>query len=147
MLADELRADQDFLGLMTKVLRLPPAPPVQAPAADGAAQGPVAPPPVPPPPSVAPAAGRPDPADVRKVWLLGLPQALLAYVVLSVVAANGAGTFPQAVILLVSSGLAAFGVWSGVRLLRRRVRGHLLEAGIVLGVLVLARLVLWLVRL
>ncbi|MFD4377678.1 hypothetical protein [Streptomyces sp. NPDC058486] len=147
VLADELRADQDFAGLMIRVLRLPPASSVQVPAANSVTQGPVAPPVAPPPPTVSPAAGRPDPAVVREVWLLGLPQALLAYIVLSVVVANDAGKFLEVAILLVSSGLAAFGVWIGVQLLRRRIRGHLLEAGIVLDVLVLARLVLWMVQL
>ncbi|MFI8423687.1 hypothetical protein [Streptomyces sp. NPDC085479] len=147
VLADEMRADQDFADLMTRVMRLPPAPPVRAPGAESGTQGPVTPPAAPPPPPVAPAPGRPDPAVVREVWLLGLPQAILAYILLSVVGANELGMFLAVAILLMSSGLAAFGVWLGVDLLRRRIRGHLLEAGIVLNVLVLTRLVLWMVQL
>lgn len=161
VLADALRADPDFAGLMATALRLPPHPPARTATAPGAAAGP--PPPYPPPrPAAAPKhvprdTGRDtardtardvarDTAEARKLWLLGLPQMLLAYVVLSVVAAqNGAGRGFQVVILLASTGLAAYGVWRGARLLLRRVRSPLLTAGMVLNVLVLIRLVLWVV--
>ncbi|MDF6020491.1 hypothetical protein [Streptomyces sp. JH34] len=144
VLADELRADPDFADLMFRVLRLRSGPPAQSATRQGAAAGP---PPAFPSgmPTAAQAQVTPDAAEVRKIWLLGLPQMILAYVVISVATHNGAGRPLQVVILLASAGMAAYGVWRGIRLLRQRVRGHLLEAGMVLNVLVLIRLVLWLV--
>ncbi|MDV5149029.1 hypothetical protein R1T08_34060 [Streptomyces sp. SBC-4] len=144
VLADELRADPDFAELMSRVLRLRSNPPAQTATPQGAAAGP---PPTFPPrvPAAAPAQTTPDAAEVWKIWLLGLPQMILAYVVISVATHNGAGRALQVVILLASASLAGYGVWRGIRLLRRRIRGHLLEAGMVLNVLVLIRLVLWLV--
>ncbi|MER5972847.1 hypothetical protein ABT112_24465 [Streptomyces sp. NPDC002055] len=146
MLADELRADPDFAELLLRVLRPLPTPPAHTTTPQGAATGP--PPLFPPPiPTAAPAPVAPDAAEVRKVLLLGFPQVLLAYVVISIAAQLDwrAARVLQVVILLASAGLAAYGVWRGSRLLLRRTRSPLLIAGTVLNVLLLIRLFLWLV--
>ncbi|MDT0444816.1 hypothetical protein [Streptomyces johnsoniae] len=142
VLAEELRADPDFAGLMSKVLRPWPAPPARTATPRGAAAGPPPPFPPPMPPAAAPAQVTPDAAEVWKVWLLGLPQLVLVYIVLAIATRNEAEGALPVVIVLASAGLAAYGVWRGSRLLRRGIRSRLLEAGLVLNVLVLIRLVL-----
>ncbi|MFJ9414001.1 hypothetical protein ACIRPT_07510 [Streptomyces sp. NPDC101227] len=147
VLADEVRADPDFADQLLAVLPPLPAPPAHtAPHRKAAA---VPPPPLVPPRmrATAPAPVAPDPAEMRKVLLLGLPQALLTYVVISLtVRWDGAGPALQVVLLLASAGLAAYGVWRGIRLFQRHKNSPLLCAGpVVLNALVLIRLVLWLV--
>ncbi|ONK15277.1 hypothetical protein [Streptomyces sp. MP131-18] len=137
VLAEELRADPDFAGLMSKVLRLWPAPPARTATPQGAAAGPPPAFPPPMPAAAAPAQVTPDAAEVWKVWLLGLPQLVLVYIVINIAAPSGAGGALSVVMVLASAGLAAYGVWRGSRLLRRGIRGRLLEAGLVLNVLVL----------
>lgn len=90
----------------------------------------------------APAPATPDTAEVRTTWLLGLPQMFPAYIAIAVATQNEAGRPLQIVVLFASASLAAYGVWLGSRLLLRHGRSHLLEAGMVINVLVLIRLVL-----
>ncbi|MFE0414863.1 hypothetical protein [Streptomyces tendae] len=143
VLTDELRADPEFAELMARTLHVPHSPPPHAATRRGAAAGP--PPPFPPPrPAVAPVQA-PDAADVRNILLLGLPQTILAYIALTIAAPNGVRTGVQIVILLVSASLAAYGVWLGISLLRRRIRSGVLIAAVVLAVLALVRLALSLV--
>ncbi|MEV5755725.1 hypothetical protein AB0L61_03005 [Streptomyces tendae] len=87
----------------------------------------------------------PDAADVRNILLFGLPQTILAYIALTIAAPNGARSGAQLVILLVSASLAAYGVWLGIGLLRRRIRSGVLIAAVVLALLALVRLALSLV--
>ncbi|MFJ8770117.1 hypothetical protein [Streptomyces clavifer] len=131
MIADELRADPAFAERLRNALQ-----PISTPTT----YTPSPPPPVMPPrPTAFLPPATPDSADVRKVWLLGLPQFLLAYVILSLLRGGGlAGTL---VFVLISGGLAAYGVWCGIRLLRH-ARSPLLIAGTVVTGLVLIRLVL-----
>ncbi|OKJ41550.1 hypothetical protein [Streptomyces sp. CB01580] len=97
-----------------------------------------------PRPAAAPFPAVPDAADVRKVWLLGFPQLLLAYVVIVLFTRlNGPGWL-TALLLLASTGLAAYGAWCGIRLLLRRTSSVPLIAGTVVDALVLIRLVIWL---
>ncbi|WP_435251563.1 hypothetical protein [Streptomyces tendae] len=144
VLTDELRADPEFAELMARTLHVPYSPPSQAATRRRrAAAGP--PPPFPPlRPAVAPVQV-PDAADVRNILLLGLPQTIVAYIALAIAAPNGARSGVQIVILLVSAGLAAHGVWLGVSLLRRRIRSGVLIAAVVLALLALVRLGLSLV--
>lgn len=143
VLTDELRADPEFAELMARTLQVPYSPPSQAATRRGASAGP--PPPFPPPrPAVAPVQA-PDAADVRNILLLGLPQTILAYIALTIAAPNGARSGAQLVILLVSASLAAYGVWLGISLLRRRIRSGVLIAAVVLALLALVRLGLSLV--
>ncbi|GHA68104.1 hypothetical protein GCM10010330_21350 [Streptomyces tendae] len=143
VLTDELRADPEFAELMARTLQVPYSPPSQAAARRRASAGP--PPPIPPPrPAVAPVQA-PDAADVRNILLLGLPQTILAYIALTIAAPNGARSGVQIVILLVSASLAAYGVWLGISLLRRRIRSGVLIAAVVLTLLALVRLGLSLV--
>jgi hypothetical protein len=137
VIADELRADPKFAERLRTVLQ-----PFSTHATDspsyGIASGP--PPPVMPPrPTASLPPADPDPAEVRKVWLLGLPQFLLLYLILSLLGGGGLGG--TLVFLFVSGGLAAYGVWCGIRLLRH-ARSPLLITGTVLTGLVLIRLVL-----
>ncbi|MFE6638101.1 hypothetical protein ACFVFT_33845 [Streptomyces tendae] len=143
VLTDELRTDPEFAELMARTLHVPYSPPSQAATRRRASAGP--PPPFPPPrPAVAPVQV-PDAADVRNILLFGLPQTILAYIALAIAAPNGARSGVQIVILLVSAGLAAHGVWLGVSLLRRRIRSGVLIAAVVLALLALVRLALSLV--
>ncbi|WP_329169917.1 hypothetical protein OG754_00900 [Streptomyces decoyicus] len=76
---------------------------------------------------------------------MGLPQFLLAYLVLSLTSSlTGTGMALQVVVLLASASLAAYGGWRA-RLLLRQARSTPLIAATVLDVLVLIRLALWLV--
>lgn len=143
VIADELRAEPNFAERLRTVLQpLFPLP------AHHASHGftTVPPPPVlPPRPTASTPPAALDPAEVRKVWLLGLPQFLLAYLVLSLTSSLiGTVMAFQVVVLLVSAGLAAYG---GRRafLLLRHARTTSLIAATVLDVLVLIRLALWLV--
>lgn len=143
VLTDELRADPEFAELMARTLHVPYSPPTQTATRRRASAGP--PPPFPPPrPAVAPVQA-PDAADVRNILLLGLPQTILAYIALTIAAPNGARSGAQLVILLVSASLAAYGVWLGISLLRRRIRSGVLIAAVVLALLALVRLGLSLV--
>ncbi|MGV9911785.1 hypothetical protein ACWEWD_11810 [Streptomyces tendae] len=143
VLTDELRADPEFAELMARTLQVPYSPPSQAATRRRASAGP--PPPFPPPrPAVAPVQA-PDAADVRNILLLGLPQTILAYIALTVAAPKGARSGVQLVILLVAASLAAYGVWLGISLLRRRIRSGVLIAAVVLALLALVRLALSLV--
>ncbi len=141
VIADELRADPNFAERLRTALQPLPTLPAHN---SSHTTGP--PPPVlPPKPSVSTPPAALDPAEVRKVWLLGLPQFLLAYLVLSLTSSlTGAGTALQVVVLLVSASLAAYGGWRACLLLRQ-ARSTPLIAATVLDVLVLIRLVLWLV--
>lgn len=143
VIADELRADPNFAERLRTVLQ--PLSTLPAPnSSHGITTGP--PPPVlPPKPSVSTPPAALDPAEVRKVWLLGLPQFLLAYLVLSLTSSlTGTGMALQVVVLLASASLAAYGGWRA-RLLLRQARSTPLIAATVLDVLVLIRLALWLV--
>ncbi|MEU3219585.1 hypothetical protein [Streptomyces sp. NPDC006971] len=170
VLADELRADPDFAALLHRALNppapvppppAPPKPPSAPPHVTAGSPGATArrsragagsPPPFPPSaptaasprPAATPFPTIPDAADVRKVWLLGFPQLLLAYVVIVLFTRlNGTGWL-TALLLLASTGLAAYGAWCGVRLVLRRTSSVPLIAGTVVDVLVLIRLVIWL---
>ncbi|MGC4948851.1 hypothetical protein ACLQ2N_21960 [Streptomyces sp. DT224] len=139
VIADEVQADPKFAERLRTALEPLSTPATHAPASNIAA-GP--PPPVTPPmPAVTPPPAAPDGAEVRKVWLLGLPQFLVGYVILSVL--GGGGLAGSLVFLLISGGLAVYGVRCGIRLLRH-TRSPLLIAGTVLTGLVLIRLVLYL---
>ncbi|MCX4960079.1 hypothetical protein [Streptomyces virginiae] len=81
---------------------------------------------------------------MRKVRLLGIPQFLLAYVLLTVTSRlSGAGAVLQVVVLLASAGLATYGIRRACLLLRQARTTPLIVATL-LVVLVLIRLVLWL---
>ncbi|MFF8596701.1 hypothetical protein ACF061_35845 [Streptomyces sp. NPDC015220] len=142
VLTAELRADPKFAELMARTLHVPHSPPPRTATRRRAAAGP--PPPFPPPGPAAAPVRTPDAADVRKILLLGLPQMLLAYNVLTITARSGAGVGVQIVILLVSAGLTAYGVWLGISLLLRRIRSGALIAAVLFDVLVLIELVFWL---
>uniref|UniRef100_A0AAU2VNQ5 Uncharacterized protein n=1 Tax=Streptomyces sp. NBC_00008 TaxID=2903610 RepID=A0AAU2VNQ5_9ACTN len=144
VVADELLADPAFGDQLRAALQ-----PLSTPATYEPSPVITGPPtPVMPSGPAAPAfQGTADPAEVRKVWLLGLPQLLLCYVILYVLSAAGlngwAGTL---LFFLVSGGLAAYGLWCGAVLLRY-ARGPWLIAGTVLAGLVLLRMVAWLASL
>ncbi|MFF4096840.1 hypothetical protein ACFYYY_24145 [Streptomyces sp. NPDC001834] len=170
VLADELRTDPDFAALLRRALNPPaPVPPPPAPPKPPAAPprdtvgspgatarrsraGAVSPPQFPPSPpaaasprpAAAPFPAVPDAADVRKVWLLGFPQLLLAYVVMVLFTRLNGPELLTALLLLASTSLAAYGAWFGIRLLLRRTSSVPLIAGTVVDVLVLIRLVIWL---
>lgn len=137
VIADELRVNPNFAERLRTALQPLFAPATHDPAYNIAAGPP--PPVMPPRPAVSPPPAAPDAAEVRKVWLLGLPQFLLGYVILRVV--GGGGLVGSLVFLLISGGLAAYGVWCGTRLLCH-TRSPLLITGTVLTGLVLIRLVL-----
>ncbi|MFI2412139.1 hypothetical protein [Streptomyces sp. NPDC018947] len=143
VLTDELRTDRKFAEQMARALHVPHSASPQTATRRRAAS--VAPPPLPTARPAAAPSQVPDAADVRRILLLGLPQAFLAYVLLTVASRNGAGTGVQVVILLAATSLAAYGVWLGISLLLRRIRSGALVAAILFDVLVLVRLILWLV--
>ncbi|MEV7794131.1 hypothetical protein AB0O68_19420 [Streptomyces sp. NPDC087512] len=143
VLADELRSDPEFAEQMASALHVPHGTPPQTATRRRAAS--VAPPPFPTARPAAAPSQVPDAADVRRILLLGLPQAFLAYVLLTVASRNGAGTGVQIIVLLAATSLAAYGVWLGISLLLRRIRSGALVAAILFDVLVLVRLILWLV--
>ncbi|MFB6558906.1 hypothetical protein ACFCYH_08425 [Streptomyces sp. NPDC056400] len=142
VIADELRADPRFAERLHTALQPFSALPAYN-SSHGITTAP--PPPLLPPRPTAPAPPAAlDPAEVRKVWLLGIPQFLLAYVVLTVTSRlSGAGAVLQVVVLLASAGLAAYGIWRAYLLLRQARTTPLIVATM-LVVLVLIRLVLWL---
>lgn len=154
MIAEEVRADPDFAERLRSALQRPGPLAANAPATGtNTTTGPLppAPPPRPAGPPHAHQAAPEEAADgeVRKVWILGLPQALLAYLILAVLSGlldlgSGWALAVQSVVLLVSTGLAAWGVWCAARLLRRARTASLVVAT-VLDVLVLIRLFLWLI--
>lgn len=146
VLADEFRADPDFADLMFAVLRVRSTPPTRRTASPDTAASVSSPLPLTSPPAAAVSRSVPARSDVWKVWLLGLPQAIAAYVLITLVAqAVGGEHALTVVILLASTCLAALGIWRGVRILLHGTRGWLLEAGTLLDGLVLIRLFLWLV--
>ncbi|MFF2233859.1 hypothetical protein [Streptomyces anulatus] len=128
MVTDELRADPQFAERLRTALQMLSTPSTHHPSPDMTAG--------PPTPLMPPKLPAPDSAEVRKVWLLGLPQFLLAYVVLSLL---GGGLAGNLLFSLVSGGLAAYGAWCGIRLLRH-ARSTLLFVGTVLASLVAIRL-------
>ncbi|NEC09431.1 hypothetical protein [Streptomyces sp. SID7909] len=162
VLADDLRADADFRARLDAALRVPPRPaeapaptsgePVEAArvttppvsAAVPGARGRAASRAVPARPAVARARPEDTARPVLVVWLLGLPQAILAYVLLSVDAHHGANLPLQYAILVISACLAGYALRSGIRLLRRGAPNPSLRAATFLAALVLLRLVLWL---
>ncbi|MGW5868730.1 hypothetical protein ACWFRJ_42020 [Streptomyces sp. NPDC055239] len=139
VIADELRADPGFAERLRTALQPLSIPPTHHPSYDLTAGPP--PPVMPPKPTASLPPAAPDPAEVRKVWLLGLPQFLVVYVILSLL--GGGGLAGYLLFILISGGLAAYGVWCGKRLLRH-ARSPLLIAGTVLTGLVLMRMVLFL---
>ncbi|MFF7339875.1 hypothetical protein ACFZAT_21390 [Streptomyces sp. NPDC008163] len=154
VLADDLRADADFRARLDAALRVPPRPAenpgarATAPsvsAIDPGARGRAASRSVPLPSR--PAAARVRPEDTARavlmVWLLGLPQAIVAYVILSVCAERRAGAGLQYIILVISACVAGYALWSGIRLLRRGAPNPSLRAATFLAALVLLRLALW----
>lgn len=145
VIADELLADPEFADRLRAALQPPPTSATYDYSPDVTAGPP--PPMAPAGPAAPPLLGAPDPAEVRKVWLLGLPQLLLCYAVLFLLGAAGlnglAGTL---LFLLISGGLAAYGLRCGAILLRHS-RGPWLIAGTVLAGLVLLRMVVSLLAL
>ncbi|MFI6145793.1 hypothetical protein [Streptomyces sp. NPDC051109] len=142
VIADELRADPNFADRLRTALQPLPTPSSH----DASHRIATAPPPpvLPPRPTASAPPAALDPAEVRKIWLLGIPQFLLAYVVLTITSRMaGESMAPQVLILLASASLAGYGVWRAFVLLRR-ARSTPLIAATVLAVLVLIRLVLWL---
>ncbi|MFJ7202991.1 hypothetical protein ACIQWR_05555 [Streptomyces sp. NPDC098789] len=123
VIADELRSDPHFAERLRHALLPPHALPAHEPSPWST--------PPPPPPGVPPrpAASVPaalTPAERRKVWVLGVPQFLLAHVLLFVTSnlfqadlRSPASTALQCVILIASTGLAAYGVRLGYLHLRR----------------------------
>lgn len=153
VLADDLRADAGFRARLDAALRVPPRPD-QAPGATSALPAAAATtPPVSAAPGVraraasgvAPRPPRPEDAvrAVLMVWLLGLPQAVLAYFIIGLEARNGASMPLQVTILVVSACLAGYALWSGIRLLRRGAPNPSLRAATFLAALVLLRFLLW----
>ncbi|MGW2474029.1 hypothetical protein [Streptomyces sp. NPDC001665] len=155
VLADDLRADADFRARLDAALRVPPRPaedpesrattlPVSAAATPGtrgrAASGAV-------PQPFRPAGVQARPEDTARavlmVWLLGLPQATLAYVILSVYAEREASAPVLYTILVISACAAGYALRSGIRLLRGGAPNPSLRAATFLAALVLLRLVLW----
>ncbi|MEU0632854.1 hypothetical protein [Streptomyces sp. NPDC005989] len=91
-------------------------------------------------PATAPPRLRPSSKETAWVWLLGLPQIFVIYVILSVVlrldySAGWAVFFT--VIFYGSVVMTAAGVWVGVRLMRRRARTGALTTATVLNALIL----------
>lgn len=143
VLADDTRADPELTARVADALRPQPEPRVQAgapqaPLRAGAPSAPLPPRPTAPPPRAPGTA-----SEVRKVWLLGLPQMILAALALSIAGNLGAKWPLLLLIVLVSAGLAGYGLWLGSRLLRRGVPSRSLRAAMVLDALVLIRLILW----
>ncbi|MFD8939917.1 hypothetical protein ACFV0R_32480 [Streptomyces sp. NPDC059578] len=134
VLADELRADPRFAERLRNALE----PLSNSPAHDASQGIPTAPPPpvLPPRPTASVPPAAPEPVEVWKAWLLGVPQFLLAYVVLSVTSRLFWSPALQIVIVVASTGLTAYGVRLVYRLLRR-ARSTSLVVAMVLNVLVL----------
>ncbi|SEB69863.1 hypothetical protein SAMN05216483_0234 [Streptomyces sp. 2131.1] len=164
VLADDLRADGDFRARVDAALRVPPRPATSPPGATAtlpAPPPPVTTPPVPDapqprrraasgavPPLPRPVTGPGQPVGsvraVLTVWLLGLPQAVLAYTLIIVDAGHGANAALENTLLVASACLAGYALWSGARLLYRRAPNPSLRAATLLAGLVLLRLLLWL---
>ncbi|MER7001178.1 hypothetical protein [Streptomyces sp. NPDC000410] len=149
VLADEITRDTAFAALLTDVV-----------GADAGTVPPVAPPPAPPKPPLPPTAGTPQPwtatsargprlplPDIYRrrtwvIWLLGLPQALVTYVLLSVLIQTSdggggiVGVLYVLLILIMAAGLAT-SVALAVELLRRFTSPTLLTAVIIHSLLLL----------
>ncbi|WP_328904068.1 hypothetical protein OHR86_32600 [Streptomyces sp. NBC_00441] len=165
VLTDDLRADADLRAKLDAALRVPPrraeAPVATSREPAGAPAAATPPPPVaaatpgirgraasgaPSQPS-RPAGAQARPEDtvrsVLMVWLLGLPQAILAYVIISVDARHGTRAPLQYAILVTSACVAGYALRSGIRLLRRGAPNPSLRAATFLAALVLLRYALW----
>ncbi|MGZ2359319.1 hypothetical protein LRE75_21850 [Streptomyces sp. 372A] len=162
VLADDLRADADFRARLDAALRVPPRPaeapfpasgePVETgatappvPTATPGARGRAVSGAVPQPSRPAGVQARPEDTSraVLMVWLLGLPQAIVAYVVISVANGRSANAPLQYTILLISACVAGYALRSGIRLLRRGAPNPSLRAATFLAGLVLLRFVLF----
>lgn len=91
-------------------------------------------------PVTAPPRLRPSSKETARVWLLGLPQVLVSYVIMSVVLRLGYSTGLAVFFTVVFYGsvvMTAVGVWFGIRLMRRRARTGALTTATVLNVLIL----------
>ncbi|MGW6510831.1 hypothetical protein ACWGCP_25410 [Streptomyces niveus] len=91
-------------------------------------------------PVTAPPRLRPSSKETARVWLLGLPQVFVSYVIMSVLVRltySGAWAVIYAVVAYGSVVLTAAGVWFGIRLMKRRARTGALTTGTVLNALIL----------
>ncbi|WP_406458109.1 hypothetical protein OG782_35265 [Streptomyces sp. NBC_00876] len=91
-------------------------------------------------PSMAPPRLRPSGKETAWVWILGLPQIFVSYVITSVVLqldySTGWAVF-FTVVFYGSVVMTAAGVWYGIRLMRRRARTGALTTATVLNALIL----------
>ncbi|MFD5901190.1 hypothetical protein ACFV6B_10105 [Streptomyces microflavus] len=91
-------------------------------------------------PVAAPPRLRPSSKETAWVWLLGLPQVFVSYVIMSVavrLADSGGWWVLYTVLFYGSVVMTAAGVWFGTRLMRRRARTGALTTATVLNALIL----------